>query len=164
MQSYFRYFGHAWLHSPKMIVFNVSLHAKNKKLKNNFIIHFFLTILHFKESCNLIGRQHFSPHNLRPKIMPGWWNIHSYISFHYRLFPRKTNITKFFKKSQKPYFGSIRDTFAQIGAKNEFSWKKGLCQFFNIWITYHCAKNQKNLMSHSWENCWRDTPKTSLFH
>ena len=27
----------------------------------NFIIHFFLGILHFKESCNLIGQQHFDP-------------------------------------------------------------------------------------------------------
>ena len=27
--------------------------------KLNFIIHFFLTILHFKEAWNLIGRQHF---------------------------------------------------------------------------------------------------------
>ena len=43
-------------------------------------------------------------------------------------------------------FGAV---FAQIGAKNEFSSKKGLCQFFNIRITYHCAKNQKKLMSHS---------------
>ena len=34
-----------------------------------------------------------------------WWNINTNISFHYRLFPRKANITKFFKKSQKPYFG-----------------------------------------------------------
>ena len=30
IQTYFGYFGHAWLHSPKMIVFNVYLHAKNK--------------------------------------------------------------------------------------------------------------------------------------
>ena len=29
--------------------------------KINFIIPFFLTILHFKESCNLIGWQHFGP-------------------------------------------------------------------------------------------------------
>ena len=29
--------------------------------KINFIIHFFLMILHFKESCNLIGWQHFGP-------------------------------------------------------------------------------------------------------
>ena len=34
-----------------------------------------------------------------------WWNINTSISFHYRLFPRKANVTKFFKKSQKPYFG-----------------------------------------------------------
>ena len=29
--------------------------------KINFIIHFFLMILHFKESCNLIGWQHSGP-------------------------------------------------------------------------------------------------------
>ena len=35
----------------------------------NCIIHFFLSILHFKESCNLIGWRHFG-HNSRPKILP----------------------------------------------------------------------------------------------
>ena len=35
----------------------------------NCIIHFFLVILHFKESCNLIGWQHFG-HNSRSKILP----------------------------------------------------------------------------------------------
>ena len=30
-------------------------------LKMNFIIHFFLGILHFKDSCNLIGQQYFDP-------------------------------------------------------------------------------------------------------
>ena len=58
-------------------------------------------------------------------------------------------MTIFFKKSQKPYFGPILGPFDQIWAKNEFFWKKGLCQFFNIRITYHRAKNQKDLMSHS---------------
>ena len=29
--------------------------------KINFIIHFFLGILHFKESCNLIGQHYFDP-------------------------------------------------------------------------------------------------------
>ena len=82
--------------------------------------------------------------------------------FHYRLFPRKTNMTKCFRKSQKPYFVSILGPFAQIWAKNEFSWKKGLYQFFNIQIIYYCAKNQKNLMRHSSEHCWTDTPKTSF--
>ena len=93
-----------------------------------------------------------------------WWYINNNIRFHYKLFPRKTNMTKFFKKSQNPHFGPILGSFAQFWAKNEFSGKKGFCQFFNIQIIYHCAKNQKNLMSHFSENCWTDTAKTSLFH
>ena len=36
--------------------------------KINFITHFFPEILHFKESCNLIGRQHFRP--LHGKLEP----------------------------------------------------------------------------------------------
>ena len=55
--SYFWYFGHAWLHTPKNILvqdFDVYLLPKI-----NFIIHFFLEILQFKESCNLIGWQDF---------------------------------------------------------------------------------------------------------
>ena len=35
----------------------------------NFIIHFFLEKLHFKESCDLIGQQHLA-HNARTKIFP----------------------------------------------------------------------------------------------
>ena len=30
-------------------------------------------------------------------------------------------------------------------SKNEFSWKKGLCQFLNIKIIYHCTKNQRKV-------------------
>ena len=81
-----------------------------------------------------------------------WWNINNNISFHYKLFPRKTNTTKFFKKHQKSNFGAILARFAQTWTKNEFSWKKGLSQFLNIQIIYHWAKNKKNLMSHSSEN------------
>ena len=91
-----------------------------------------------------------------------WWNINSNISFHFRLFSIKTNMTKFFKKSKELYFGAILSPFCSNLGKNEFSWKKGLRQFFNIQIIYHCAKNQKNLMSYSWENCWRDSPKSSF--
>ena len=60
MQTYFEYFGQAWLYSPKMIVltcdFDIYLHAKN-----NLIIHLFLKILWFKESWNLIRWQHLGP-------------------------------------------------------------------------------------------------------
>ena len=54
---------------------------------------------------------------------------------------------KVFKKSKKPYFGTSLDTLG----KNEFSWEKGLCQFLDIPIIYHRAKNQKKLLSHFWE-------------
>ena len=53
-------------------------------------------------------------------------------------------MTKFFKKSQKNYFGVILGYFCQNFGKNEFSWKKGLWQFLNIPITYHGAETWKN--------------------
>ena len=64
MQTYFRYFGHPWLHSPKKQYklvedFDVYLHAKM-----NFIIYFFLN-----NPCNGIGWLYLA-HNLRPKILP----------------------------------------------------------------------------------------------
>ena len=60
--SYFGYFGHAWLHKPKMIVSTCRRpQCLSACQKINFIIHFFLEILHFKEFCNLIGWRHFGP-------------------------------------------------------------------------------------------------------
>ena len=148
-------------HTHPMIVFNVYLHAKNKL--HNSLLSYNIT---FQRILQFHWPAAFWPITWDPKLCQiCWWNINNNISFHYRLFPRKTNITKFFKKSQKPYIlGPFWILLPKLGPKMIFPGKKGLCQFFNIWITYHCAKNQKNLMSHSWENCWRDTPKTSLFH
>ena len=51
-------------------------------------------------------------------------------------------MTKFFKKSKKPYFGAILDFYPNVG-KNKFSWKKWLCQFLNIPIIYHRQKSEK---------------------
>ena len=98
--------------------------------KMNFIIHFFLTILHFKESYNFIGMQHFGPYLETQNYARYVGEISSRILvFYYILFPRKTNITKFFQKYINPYFGSIRGPFAQIGAKNDFPVKKGSVSF-----------------------------------
>ena len=78
----------------------------------------------------------------------GWcWNINKIISFHFRLFPRKTN-DKVFQKSKKLYFGTMRSFWPfllKFGQKWIFL-KKRLCQFLNIPIIYHRAKNQKKLM------------------
>ena len=104
--------------------------------KINFIIHFFFEILHSKESCNLIGSQHFGSWHKNQNYR---WNINDNISFHFQLLPWKNN-HKIFQKIQNP----------------KFSWKKGLCQFLNIPIIYHCAKNQKKIMSHCRKKCQTD--------
>ena len=78
--------------------------------KINFIIHFFLKILHFKESFNLI--------------------INNNISLHFRLFSRKTNMTQIFQEIQKTLFWDHSGPFlAQIRAKINFPGKKGSVSF-----------------------------------
>ena len=51
---------------------------------------------------------------------------------------------------------SISSPFCQNLGKYDFFWKKGLCQFLNIPIIYHRAKNHKKLMSHLREKCRTD--------
>ena len=58
--------------------------------------------------------------NSRTTILPDTGNINN-ISFHFRLFQRKTN--------EKPYFGAILGAFCLNSGKNEFSWKKGSASF-----------------------------------
>ena len=60
-------------------------------------------------------------------------------------------MTKFFKKSKRFSFVAILGPFSQFGKKWIFL-EKG-CQFLNIPIIYNHAKNQKKMISHSWENC-----------
>ena len=51
-------------------------------------------------------------------------------------------MTNFFKKYPKrTYFGAFWAIFTQIWAKMNFPGKKELCQFLEISIIYHCAKN-----------------------
>ena len=121
--------------------------------KIRFIIYFFLEIIHFKESCNLIGRHHFDTQNWRTRIFEiwdWWWNISNNISFQFTLFPKKL-MTKVFKKSQKK---PILVPFWVLSCPN-LPTKKG-CQFLNIPIIYHHAQNQKKLKTHSWEKCRTD--------
>ena len=94
--------------------------------KTNFIIHFFLEILHFKESCNLIGWQHRELEFCQ--IWDWWWNISNKISFQFRFFPRKL-MTKFFKKSKKNLFWGNLGSFTQIWAKMNFPGKKSSVSF-----------------------------------
>ena len=115
------YFGHDWLHTPKMIVSSCKrLRFLPACQKINFIIHSFLQILHFKESCNLIGWLHFSPQLNNQNF------DNNNISFHFRLFSRKTS-DKMFQKNPKLHF---RDILGPFLGKNEFSWKKRALSIF----------------------------------
>ena len=119
--------------------------------KVKFIIHFFLEILHFKELCNFIGWQHLGP----------WLEIQSFarygvgveisikiLVFTLDYFQEKIS-TKFFEKSKKPCFGAMWPfwPFLPKFGQKWISLEKMLCQFLNIPIIYHHAKNQKKLMS-----------------
>ena len=72
-------------------------------------------------------------------------SINNNISFHFRLFPRKTN-DKIFQKIRNPYFGVTWAFFAQIWIKMNFPDKRGSVKFLNILIIYHRDKNKKKLM------------------
>ena len=160
---------HAWLHSPKMLVSSCRrlqcLSACKKSLFCTQLHHSLLSYdITFLRILQFDWLAAFWPIIGDPKFFQiCWWNINSNISLHFRLFLRKTNMTQFFKKSKKIHFGAILGPFYPNFGKNEVSWKKGLCQLSSIRIIYHCVKNQKNLTSHSWENCWTEKPKTSLY-
>ena len=66
-------------------------------------------------------------------------------------------MTKFFKnfKKKKLFWGHFDPFLPKFGQKL-FAWKKGLCHVLNIPIIYHYGKNQKKLMSYSWEKCQTD--------
>ena len=107
--------------------------------KSHFIFHFFPEILHFKESCNLIGWQH--PELESCQIWDWRWNINNNISFNFKLFRRKTNGKVFWKMQKQP--GHSRPFLPKFEQKWIFSGK-------NIPIIYHNAKNQQKLLSNFW--------------
>ena len=79
------------------------------------------------------------------QIWDWWWNITNSTSFFFRLFPGKTN-DKFFKKSKITYL------FVQIWGKINFPRKRALSVFKYQFYLPPC-KNQKKLVTHSWEKC-----------
>ena len=118
-------------------------------------MHFFLVIILQNPAIWLVDS--ILAHNSRSRILPHmgwWWNINNNIRFHFRLFPRKL-MPKFLKKPKKPilsHSGHDLPTF-------ELKWillDKGLCLFLNIPVIYHHVKNQKKIISYSWEKRWTD--------
>ena len=130
--SYFGYFGHAWLCTPKMIV---STRRKNRCISlcqrwtssfTFFLRYYILKNLVIWMADNILD------YNSRTRILPiwdWWWNINNNISFQFWLFPRKTNDRIFQKKSKKNPFWAILGTFFQMWAKINSPGKKGPVRF-----------------------------------
>ena len=66
------------------------------------------------------------------------------VSFHYKLFPKKTDYKIFQKIKIKLFLRAFWALFKQIWAKMNFSGKKG-CQFLNTEIIYHQTKIKKKI-------------------
>ena len=126
--------------------------------KISFAIHFFLTILHFKESCNLIGRQHFGPKLETQNYARCFGEISITILIFIIDYIREKLTWQNFSKNQKnpPILEPLWALFAQIWAKNEFFLEKRTLLVFQY--SNHLPFCQKS------EKFWTDTPKTSLFH
>ena len=145
IQTYFGYFRHAWLYTTKMIISTcrrLRCLSTCQKQSSSFTSSLRYYIL--KNPAILLADS-ILVRNWRPWVLPDMGlvlNINSNISFHFKLFWRKTN----YKIFQKPRFWDHLGLFCSNLDKNEFSRKKGICQFLNVPFIYHHTKNQKKLM------------------
>ena len=130
--SYFGYFRHACLCTPKTIVSTCRILFFCIP-RINFIIHFFLQILLFQESCNLIGWTAFWLVTWEPEfcqIWDLWWNISYNIGFYFKLFLGKTNHKIFQKEKKNLFWGHFWVLFSlKLGKKSIFLEKKGSVSF-----------------------------------
>ena len=90
-----------------------------------------------------------SAHNSRTRILPdmGLRGDINNISFHFRYFSKKTN-HKIFQKISKTLFWDHFGPFLPKFRKKINIPEKKSCQFLDIPIIYHRAKNQKKLTNH----------------
>ena len=101
-------------------------------------------------------------HNWRARILPdvGLLVISTTILVSISDYFQEKLMTKFFNESTKPYLGAILDPFCPNLGRNEFSWKKELCQFLDIPIIYHCtnywAISEKKRQTDRWTDGYSD--------
>ena len=114
----------------------------------NFIIHFYLYKLHFKESGDLIGCNHFGPYlkdqNFSRYGIGGEISV-TILVFNLDYFQKKL-LRKFFRKCKKSYFGAILSPFSLNLGKNEFFWEKRALLVFKYSNYLPSCKNLKKLM------------------
>ena len=149
--SYFGYFGQAWLDTPKMTVSTcrklqcLSAYQKQTSSFTSFLIYYILKNPAISLAASILA------HNSRTRILPDvGLVVNNNISFHFRLFPRKTN-DKIFQKIQKNLFWGHLGPFLPRWGQKWIFLKKGICQFLDIPIIYHRAKNQKKILNDFWD-------------
>ena len=116
---YFGYFGHAYPCTPKMILSTcrtlqrLSACQKHTSSFTSSLTLLLLKTLHFKESCNLIGLQHFGS-QLENQNFAKYGIVDEILilSFYFRLF---------LKQTKRPYFGAIPGPFFPNLGSYEFS-------------------------------------------
>ena len=119
--------------------FDFFLHAENE-------LHHFFSILRNYILKNLIywlddSILAYNSRTWRLSDMGWWWNINNNISFHFKLFPGKTN-NNFFSKNPK---GSIlRFFFPKVGQNSIFLEKRALSDFKHSNYLPSCKKSEKN--------------------
>ena len=128
MQTYFGYFRHAWLHTPKMIVsscrkFRCLFACQKWSSSLTSSLRYYILQNHaiWQHFGLLLKTQNFVRYEIGGEI--------SIISFQFRFFPRKTNDKIFEKTKKKNYFGVILGSFCPNLGKNESSWKKTSVSF-----------------------------------
>ena len=157
MQTYFGYFRHAWLHTPKMIVsscrrFQCLFACQKWSSSLTSSLRYYILKNHaiWQHFGLLLKTQNFVRYEIGGEI--------SIISFQFRFFPRKTN-DKIFEKTKKKIFrGHFRLFLPKFGQKWIFL-EKNLCQFLNIPIIYHDTKKSEKTNEPPLRkilNCWMD--------
>ena len=132
MQTYFGYFGHVWLYITKIIV---STFRRLRCLS---------AYSGWQHLGTYLETQNFARYGVGFEISI------KILVFALDYFQEKL-MTKFLKKSKKPYFG-VMQAFWPFWAKINFSGKKAV----SFSITYHLPKNQKKLICHSWGKSWTE--------
>ena len=125
MQTYFGYFGHAWLQSPKVIVFNVSLHAKN--IFHNSLLSYNITFQRILKFDRLAA---FWAITWDPKLCQiCWWNINNILVFIIDYFQEKLAYLNFSKNTRNPILGPFWVLLSKLGPKMNFPGKRGSASF-----------------------------------
>ena len=161
---YFEYFENAWSCPSIMIVspcrkmwcpkcwnqrvgnFTVYLHAKDQ-------FHLISFLRYCKDIANLLFWELWECLITLINIIVSICSKLSCLSVYEKSTSSITSFLRYCNKIANVFFFQIlqrnRANFLFPGKTSPV--KNELCQFFNVLIIYHCAKNLEKLMSHSWE-------------